>query len=166
MSTVCCVYVQKRNFAHFRKCRKSAIIAGSQFLAIPQNVFYAQLAFLLIHKQLVLLYVMRVYAISHKNYVVAKNCCACKTFMGADLWALVLSSSQCHFFVTRRRLRKVSSSSEAVELSGAEKCPCMCCCDYSNQITLLDIQAHTGAFPCVLRDNHTEDTLQDRRLRK
>ena len=116
MSTVCCVHVQKRNFAHFRKCRKSAIIAGSQFLALSENVYYAQLAFLLIHRQLVLLYVMRVYRISHKNYAVTKNCCACKSAMGAALRFLVLSSSQCHFFVTRRRLRKVSSSSEAVRL--------------------------------------------------
>ena len=91
MSTVCCVHVQKRNFAHFRKCRKSAIIAGSQFLAIPQNVDYAQLAFLLIHKQLVLLYVMRVYRVTHKNYVGVKNCCALKSACIATLWALALS---------------------------------------------------------------------------
>ena len=105
MSTVCCVHVQKRNFAHFRKCRKSAIIAGSQFLAITHNMSYAQLEFLLIHRQLVLPYVMRVYGVTHKNYVGVKNCCVRKSFVGAALRALWLSSSQCHFFVTRASVR-------------------------------------------------------------
>ena len=128
MSTVCCVHVQKRNFAHFRKCRKSAIIAGSQLFAIPQNVNYAQLAFLLIHKQLVLPYVMRVYTISHKNYAVAKNCCACKTFMGAALWALTLSTTTITVLHSSASVR-ISTNKDAIffivsENSGLSHTPC------------------------------------------
>ena len=136
MSTVCCVHVQKRNFAHFRKCRKSAIIAGSQFLAITHNMSYAQLEFLLIHRQLVLPYVMRVYGVTHKNYVGVKNCCVRKSFVGAALRALWLSSSQCHFFVTRASVR-IATNGDAIFFIVSENSG------------LISLQAFSAPLPCV-----------------
>lgn len=128
MTTICCVHVQKRNFAHFRKCRKSAIIAGSQLFAIPQNDNYAQLAFLLIHRQLVLLYVMRFHGVTHKNYVGIKNCCACKVFMGAELWALALSTITIRLLHSSASVR-ISTNGDAIffmvsENSGLSHAPC------------------------------------------